>query len=120
MDMNLTTKKIKNKFAKYPIMSQEKKGLDATLLVKFFIPGTSMTWLITEADRKSNGDWLLFGLCHVHEWEWGYVLLSELEQITPQKHNVLCAIERDLYPAETVRKQLILDGNEDFVTEYEA
>ena len=32
---------------------------------------------------------MFFGYCHMFEWEWGYVRLSELEKIG--------FIERDLY-----------------------
>ena len=32
---------------------------------------------------------MFFGYCHIFDWEWGYVMLSELEKIG--------FIERDLY-----------------------
>lgn len=32
--------------------------------------------------KQEDGDWLFYGYCHLFEWEWGYVILSELEDIT--------------------------------------
>ena len=50
----------------------------------------------------SDGDWRLFGYMHIYEWEWGYVLLSELQNIELPYG---LGIERDLYLADdaTVR-----------------
>ena len=62
--------------------------------MKYFNPIGVGTWLITEAEKQENGDWLLFGYCHIYEWEWGSVMLSELESI---KGAFGLGIERDLY-----------------------
>ena len=35
-----------------------------------------------------DGDWLFFGYCHIQEWEWGYVLLSQAVS-PPVASNVL-------------------------------
>lgn len=51
------------------------------MLVKYFNPCGAGTWLITEGEQQENGDWLLFGYMYIFEWEWGYVMLSELENI---------------------------------------
>lgn len=87
--MKLMTKEIVEKFEKYPLESQEGKGKDAEIIVKFFNPFGVGTWLITEAEKQEDGNWLLFGYCHIFEWEWGYVTLNELQE--------LGIIERDLY-----------------------
>lgn len=87
--MNLCPDEILKKFEEHPLCSQETKGEDAECIVKYFNPFGRGTWLITEAEQQDDGTWLLFGLCHIHEWEWGYVELSELEQ--------LGFIERDIY-----------------------
>ena len=55
------------------------------------------TWLITEASKQEDGDWLMFGYCHIFEWEWGYVSLKELESV---KLPYGMSIERDLYCKE--------------------
>lgn len=90
----LMTKELEKKFEKYPIGSQDGKGNDAYVVVKYFNPCGAGTWLITEGEKQENGDWLLFGYCHLFEWEWGYVLLSELEQV---KLPFGLKIERELY-----------------------
>ena len=53
------------------------------------------TWLITEAEREGD-DWRLFGYCHIYEWEWGYLMLSELASL---RLPFGLTIERDIYTA---------------------
>ena len=96
--MKLMTAELERKFASYPLYSQDGKGLDAEVVVKYFNPFGSGTWLITEGQKQADGDWLLFGYCHVHCWEWGEVLLSELEGLP--------MIERDLYSSGTVKEMM--------------
>lgn len=93
--MTLLTKQIISKFEKHPIHSQDGKGMDAEVLVKYFNPCGSGTWLITEAEREGD-DWRLFGYCHIHEWEWGYLMLSELAYL---RLPFGLTIERDIYTA---------------------
>ena len=48
---------------------------------------------------KRNGegdDWRLFGYCHIYEWEWGYLMLSELASL---RLPFGLTIERDIYTA---------------------
>lgn len=52
--MTLLTKQIISKFEKHPIHSQDGKGMDAEVLVKYFNPCGSGTWLITEAEREGD------------------------------------------------------------------
>jgi len=92
--MNLLTKEIENKLMKYPYRSQDGKGLEAKVLVKYFNPVGSGTWLITEGEKQDDGDWLLYGYCHIFEWEWGTVMLSELQSL---KLPFGLGIERDLH-----------------------
>lgn len=101
--MVLMTEKLKQEFLKYPLYSQEGKGMNAKVIVKYFNPCGAGTWLITEAEEQSDGDWLMFGYCHITEWEWGYVLLSELQSYKPIKGLPL-GIERDLYSKGTVKE----------------
>lgn len=68
--------------------------MDAKVLVKYFNPCGSGTWLITEAEKQPDGDWKLFGYCHLLEWEWGYLMLSYLENL---RLPFGLGIERDLY-----------------------
>ena len=99
--MNLLTKEIIDKFKSYPIYSQDGKGLDSLVLVKYFNPCGAGTWLITAAEEQDAGNWLLFGYCHIFEWEWGYVSLSEIESV---KLPYGLKIERDLYSKGTVKE----------------
>lgn len=92
--MKLLTEEIKKSFKKYPLYSQDGKGMDSVVLVKYFNPVGSGTWLITEAEEQEDGDYLLFGYCHISCWEWGYVLLSELQNL---KLPFGLGIERDLF-----------------------
>ena len=97
--MKLLTKELEEKFENHPLYSSEDKGMDAEVVVKYYNPCGRGDWLITEAEKQVNGDYLLFGYCHIFEWEWGYVLLSELENI---KLPFGLTIERDLYARGTV------------------
>lgn len=92
--MMLMTKELEKKFEKYPLYSQEGLMEEAEVVVKYFNPCGAGTWLITEGNKLENGDWELFGYCHIFEWEWGYVYLSELQDI---KLPFGLGIERELY-----------------------
>lgn len=92
--MMLMTKELETTLKKYPIGSQDEKGMEAEVIVKYFNPCGAGTWLITEGEKQENGDWLLFGYCHIFEWEWGYVTLSELESV---QLPFGLSIERELY-----------------------
>lgn len=94
--MRLLTEEIISKFEAHPFHSQEEKGFDAEVLVKYFNPMGAGTWLITEAEREGD-DWRLFGYCHLSEWEWGYVMLSDFQEI---RLPLGLTIERDLYLSE--------------------
>ena len=102
--MKLVTKAILNKFDKNPLLSKEGKGLDAEVIVKFFNPYGRGTWLITEAEKQEDGDYLLFGYMHIYDWEWGYVMLSELENLRVNVYGTQLPIERELYDKGTVRE----------------
>lgn len=93
--MKLMTKELEEKFKKYPFYSQDGKGKDAEIVVKYFNPYGSGTWLITEGEKQDDGDWLFFGYCHIFCWEWGYVSLSELQSVG--------YIERDLYLKDSTK-----------------
>jgi hypothetical protein len=89
------TKELEKKFQKkYPLYSQEGLGEEAEVVVKYFNPTGRGTWLITEGEKQEDGDWLLFGFCHLYEWEWGYITLSELENV---KNIFGIGIEREMY-----------------------
>ena len=91
--MILMTKELETKFDKYQLGSQEGLMEEADVVVKYFNPCGAGTWIITEGEKQDDGDWLFFGYCHIVEWEWGYVMLSDLENI---KLPFGLSIERDL------------------------
>jgi len=103
--MKLMTKEIEAKLLENPLYSHDGEGLDAKVIVKYFNPCGSGTWLITEGEKEEDGDWMLFGYCHIFEWEWGYLRLSELESVVGP---LGLGIERDLYLRDgiTVRECL--------------
>ena len=75
--MKLITKEIERKLNNTPIYSKDGQGVDAEIIVKFFNPCGAATWLITEAEKQDNGDYLLYGYITLgYGYEWGYVMLS--------------------------------------------
>lgn len=95
--MKLMTKELEKIFEQYPIGSQDGLGGNAKVIAKFFNPMGAGTWLITEGNKLKNGDYEMFGYCHLGDDEMaelGYVMLSELENI---KLPFGLGIERDLY-----------------------
>jgi hypothetical protein len=96
--MQLLTKEIINtakKNPKFHLGGQDGKGLDSQLLVKFFNPCGAGTWLITEMEEQDDGDFLMYGYCHIFEWEWGYVSLNELVNLRCPPFGL--GIEREMY-----------------------
>ncbi len=74
--------------------------MKAKVIVKIFNPFGAGTWLITEGEKQENGDWLLFGYFHLHEWEWGYVLMSDLVNTRIGRYRL--RLEREMYQKGTV------------------
>ena len=82
--MKLMTKELERQFEKYPIGSQDGLLGDSKVIVKYFNPAGVGTWLITEGNKLENGDYELFGYCHLGDdqnAEFGYVMLSQLEEL---------------------------------------
>ncbi len=100
--MKLMTKEIEQRFEK--LGSQDGKGMDAEVVVKYFNPTGVGTWLITEGTKLENGDWELFGYCDLGFPEWGYVMLSELKSV---RLPFGLSIERDLHCAGKTVKELM-------------
>lgn len=97
--MELITKELKEAFKKHPLYStEETKLLEKEIVVKYFNPYGVGTWLIVEGQEQEDGDYLLFGLCYLTEWELGYITLKQLEEIRDNKK--LMSVERDLYLTE--------------------
>jgi len=110
--MKLLTQELEEKFKQYPLGSQDGKMGNAELIAKFFNPTGVGTWYITEGSRLENGDYEMFGYCHLGDdefAEFGSILLSELENI---ELPLGLSIEQDLYvPKRTdLMTAMIRDG----------
>lgn len=106
--MKLMTKEIERKLMKHPYGEDDGKGMESEVIVKYFNPYGYGTWLITQGEKQRNGDWLLYGYCHIYEWEWGIVMLSELEAFYLPPFG---GIERDLHVRKQSKvKDLVYDG----------
>ena len=95
--MKLLTKEIEDKLLAHPYGSQDGLGGKAKVIAKFFNPTGVGTWLITEGNKLENGDYEMFGYCHLGDDEMaelGYVYLSQLESL---KLPFGLSVERDLY-----------------------
>ncbi len=100
--MELMTEELREKFKQFPLYSQDGKMGDAIVVVKYFNPLGAGTWFITEGNKLDNGDYELFGYCHLGDDEMaelGTVMLSELENI---KLPFGMTIERDLCMKEDI------------------
>jgi hypothetical protein len=87
--MKLLTKEIESVIPK--IYSQDGKGDEAIVHVKFFTPDSNWTWYATEYDPQNR---MFFGFVIGFEKEWGYFSLDELEKSTGP---LGLPIERDLH-----------------------
>lgn len=99
--MQLMTKEIEKKLNKVGLYGQDSKGDQAEVIVKYFNPVGNGIWLVTGGEKLANGDWLLYGCHNIYEWEWGEVLLSELQNV---RLPFGLKIEKDLYSKGTVEK----------------
>jgi len=95
--MKLLTKELREQLP--PLYSQDGKGGKAVVYTKYFTPSSNWTWLVTEgepvlSESGAEIDFKFFGLVFGHEREFGYFLLSELEEV---RGPMGLPIERDLY-----------------------
>lgn len=90
--MNLLPEELKEELKKYPLYSQEDKGLQKDLLIKYFNASGVGTWIVFEGQPEGD-DIEFFGLVNLAEWEFGYFTLNQLKELQNQGH----LIEIDLY-----------------------
>ena len=48
----------------------------------------------------------MFGMCHIYEWEWGYVSFNELNRVRVNVFGQKLPLERDRYAGDTVREEI--------------
>ena len=95
--MKLLPKEIREQLP--PLYSQDGKGGKAVVYVKYFTPSSSWSWYASEGEplldeAQNEVDFKFFGLVFGHEREFGYFLLSELEEV---RGPMGLPIERDLW-----------------------
>lgn len=95
--MKLLTKAIRKRLP--ALYSQDGKGKNAVIWVKFFCPWNNWTWYVIEGEPVINDaghevDFIFFGWVDGVFSEYGYFRLSELENV---KGPVGLKIERDRY-----------------------
>lgn len=95
----LVNKSIEASFAKHPLYSQDGKGGEADILVKYFNPYGQGRWYVLEASPIGNGDYDMFGIVEMNgEREYGYFRLSELQNYKfKMGGREVGGIERDMY-----------------------
>jgi hypothetical protein len=94
----LLTKQLRRKLPK--LYSQEKKGLGALAIVKFFMPDGHWTWYATEFDGQN----VFFGFVEGDYPELGYFALDELRLI---RGRLGLPVERDRYFEPTPLRELM-------------
>ena len=50
--MITVTEQLKNVFEANPLYSKEGQGLNAEVIARFFLPFSSVVWLVTEAEQQ--------------------------------------------------------------------
>ncbi len=88
--MRLLTEELR---AKLPRLYGQEGNRDPVVHAKFFTPDSSWTWYVTEGQAE-DGDFRFFGFVVGLEKEWGYFMLSELEEA---RGPLGLPIERDLH-----------------------
>lgn len=87
--MKLFTKAIRDKLVSNHQQQDGTKSFRA--VVKLFNPTGAGTWYLSELDPETN---VAFGVCQIHEKEFGYVSIDELSEY---KGAFGLGIERDKY-----------------------
>ena len=90
--MKLLTKEIMKKLPKL-YATENIELLDKVVICKFFNPCGVGTWYAIEG-QEEDGDFIFFGLVDLHEKEFGYFSLNELQAI---KLPFGLSIERDIH-----------------------
>jgi hypothetical protein len=94
--MDLLPTHVRATLTRFSIGSQESRGTDALVVVKYFFPSGRYTFYVTEAEFGQE-DVLFFGYClspfGEESDEWGYTSHAELQSVRVRG----LTIERDLH-----------------------
>lgn len=112
MKNQLMTKEVESKLKKFPYLSQDGKGLEAEVLVKYFNPYGVGTWIITEAEYdEAYNDWTMWGYCELgYGYEFGSVSFNELKSLRVGPFGMF-PIEREIYTKNCKVKDLISEDD---------
>jgi hypothetical protein len=78
--------------ARLPHLYAQEAEAEPIVYAKFFLPGTGWTWYVTEGEAQED-DFLFFGFVVGLDSEFGYFLLSQLEEV---RNQFGLHVERDL------------------------
>jgi len=115
--MKLITKEIEKQAKKYPLYSQDGKGDESHVWLKFFNPTGAGTWYITEMDIeeivKQGSHQVIRGTAFGYVTGLGYDELGyiDLEELTSISFPYGLRIERDLYFPENVTLKMVKENH---------
>lgn len=81
------TSELENQFKEHEIADLKDCLWDNEIIAMFYYPSGSGTWLIVGAEQMGE-DWLLYGYCHITEWEWGSVSFNELSSVEVKGYSI--------------------------------
>lgn len=89
--MKLLTQEIKKQLPKL-YATEDVPQDNKEVICKFFNPCGAGSWYVVEGEEQ-DGDFIFFGLVDLHEKEWGYFSLTELQNV---RLKFGLGIERDI------------------------
>lgn len=105
--MELMPKEVEEKLLSVGYYPETEDFMGAEIIVKYFFPIGAATWLVIGGEKVED-DWILYGYATLgYGWEWGTVLLSELQKYVSK---LGLGIERDLYCAGKKVKELVFQN----------
>lgn len=79
MASRLITPVLEEILKSYPLYSQDGKGKDAVCVAIFFIG--HVRWFVLEGQPEGNDTTLFTIVCGLHETEYGYTSVNEMESV---------------------------------------
>ena len=94
MAQKFITKEVEKRMSKYPLYSQDGKGINAVCTAKFFYPCNAWTWYVLEYNTEDKDTCFGIVINGYGEGEYGYFSLKELQSI---RGRFGFKVERDMY-----------------------